>query len=275
MTISEVKKRLQNAGTRPHRSSGQHFLLDETIVEQMADIAKVQAGDTVLEIGPGLGVLTDVLLARGAHVIAVELDPRLADYLRRTHKHVEHLQVIDGDIFRVRLDAVLGNTPFKLVSNLPYNITSMVLRFFLSGPLKPTDMTILIQREVAERAIAGPGKMSLLALSVQWFSKPRKMLDVEGHSFFPIPEVVSSVLHCADIASGYAPDMEKEVFRLAKMGFAGKRKQLRNSLGAGLHQKNSQVDELLLTSGIAPEARPQDLSIENWLTLTKTVSKKV
>lgn len=272
MTVPEVRRLILRLGLKPDRAAGQHFLLDESVVERMVELADVQAGQMVLEIGPGLGVLTRCLLKRGATVVAVELDKRLAGYLRREFSREKNFQLIEGDIFRVRLDHILTDRGYKLVANVPYSATSGIFRQFLSHPPRPTSLTVLIQKEVAERVVALPGAMSLLSLSVQYYGRPEKCFDVPRISFLPAPAVTSSVLTVRDIQPG-EEKQAAEMFRLARMAFAGRRKQLRNSLSAGLHCSAEAVSDYLMQNGIAPEIRPQELSVENWLTLAKNISR--
>lgn len=270
MTKADVQKLLRETGLRPDRAAGQHFLLDETVVERMADLAQVKKNETVLEIGPGFGVLTKTLLRRGAKVIAIELDQRLATFLKSELADEKNATIVQGDVFRVRLDELVSDGKYKLVANVPYSATSGIFRQFLSQAPRPTSMTVLIQREVAQRIVAPPGEMSLLSLSVQYYGRPQLGFSVEPGAFVPIPAVYSAVVHVSDIHPGEAS--AEKMFRLARMGFAGRRKQLQNSLAAGLHRPATEVADILLKTGIAPEIRPQELSVQNWLTLAKSIS---
>jgi 16S rRNA (adenine1518-N6/adenine1519-N6)-dimethyltransferase len=271
MTTPETKRLIKQLGLKPDRAAGQHFLLDDQVVEQMADLAQVNERDTILEIGPGLGILTRALLRRGARVIAIELDRRLAGYLRATLGDQANLTLVEGDVFRVQIDQLVNDQQFKLVANLPYSATSGIFRQFLSTAPQPKSLTVLIQKEVAERIVAPPGAMSLLSLSVQYYGRPQKRLDVPPASFFPAPGVTSSVLSVDDIHPG--DETADEMFRLARMAFAGRRKQLQNSLAAGLRLPTSAASDFLLKMGVAPEIRPQELSVENWLMLAKNIKK--
>jgi len=271
MNREAIAKLVRQVGLRPSREAGQHFLLNESVVERMVEESEVGPKDTVLEIGPGFGVLTRALLARGASVIAVELDSRLAQFLRTTFNGESRLTLLEGDVFRVRLDKYLTDRKYKLIANLPYSATSMVFRQFLTRPPRPTMMCTLIQKEVAERITAEPGEMSMLSLSVQYFGRPAISFMVGRKDFDPIPAVDSAVLRVEKIQQEETV-ISKKAFRLAKFGFSGRRKQLKNSLAAGLHIDQSKVEDILLESGIAPEIRPQELSVENWLTLAKNVN---
>ncbi len=268
MTIPGIQKQIRDSGLQPSRAAGQHFLLDESVVERMCDAAKITAKDTVLEIGPGFGILTNALVARGAKVISIELDQRLAAYMRRTMSAATNLTVVEGDVFRVRLDEYVKDFGYKLVANLPYSSTSLIFRQFLTRAPRPTEMCVLIQREVAERITAPAGQHSLLSLSVQYYGQPSVLFEVPNTDFYPAPEVTSAVLQVKKIADK-SPELAKKMFRLAKMGFAGKRKQLKKSLAAGLHEEMANVSQVMLECGIAPEIRPQELEINSWLTLAE------
>lgn len=268
MTKFELEKLIRQVGLRPSRGAGQHFLMDETVVERMAEAASVGPHDVVLEIGPGFGVLTKLLLARGAKVISVELEQRLIPYLQKIFGQEKNFTLVEGDVFKVRLDQYLTDHKFKLVANLPYSATSLVFRQFLSHAPRPTEMCVLIQKEVAERITAAPGDMSMLALSVQYFGQPTKLFEIPPSSFFPAPAVTSSVLQVKKIKEMSAED-EKMMFRLARMAFSGRRKQLRNTLAGGLHVEDEKIADWLMELGIPPESRPQDLTVDNWLILAK------
>jgi 16S rRNA (adenine1518-N6/adenine1519-N6)-dimethyltransferase len=270
MTRQEIIRLLKKTGLQPQKAAGQHFLLDETVVERMVDAAGVGSDDTILEIGPGLGILTELLLARGAHVVAVELDRRLFAYLQQHFAGRRNLELVAGDIFKINLNKYLTDRKYKLVANLPYSATSMVFRQFLNQPPRPASMHVLIQAEVADRIIAEPGQMSLLALAVQLHGQPKKMFIVPRTSFYPAPEVTSAVLGIDQCTASDAA-VEETIFRLARIAFAGKRKQLHNSLASGLKRNVKEIEEKLLKLGIPPEIRPQELSIDNWLTLAKSI----
>lgn len=266
MNRDTVQRYLRETGLKPQRAAGQHFLMDETVVARMMKAAKVNAKDTILEIGPGFGVLTEALLNTGATVIAVELDTRLAEFLTKRLSARKNLTLITSDIFRVRLDQLLQDLSYKLVANLPYSATSLVFRNFLQQPPRPTSITVLIQKEVAERIVASPGKMSMLSLMTQYYSQPALLFPVPKTSFFPAPAVTSAVLHASNVS--VHPDEEVTwLFRTARAGFSAKRKQLHNSLASSFHLPPEKVADILLKTGIPPTIRPQDLTLAQWLEL--------
>lgn len=267
MTREQVNGILRKIGLRPQQAAGQNFLLDETIAEAMVDAAGVTEGDTVLEIGPGLGVLTDALLQRGARVVAVELDQRLFAYLQDKYQTNSNLKLVQGDIFRVNLNEYLQDGKYLLVANLPYSATSLIFRNFLSLVPRPTSLTTMIQRDVAERIVAQPGQMSVLSVMVQYYSQPSMLFDVPATSFTPTPKVVSSVLHC-EVTRPVQPT-DQDFFRLVRAGFSARRKQLKNTLSASLHCTVSEAEKMLEKAHISPSARAQELSVENWLSLAK------
>lgn len=264
MTRLEVQRLLKKIGLRPQRAAGQNFLIDQSICDEMIETAEVSAADTVLEIGPGLGILTDRLLAAGARVMAVELDQRLADYLRHRFRGQPRLNIVHGDIFRTRLDTELKDRGYKLVANLPYSATSLVFRNFLTLSPRPSALTVMIQKEVAERIVAEPGKMSLLSLSVQYHADPVLVSTVPPTSFWPAPEVTSAILHAALKDPEPPADERTRVFHLARAAFSGKRKTIANSLSALPEFSKADITNILTRVGISPSARPQDFSLEIW-----------
>lgn len=270
MTRAEVIRLLEQTGLRPQQAAGQNFLLDESVAEAMVDAADVQAGEKILEIGPGLGMLTEALSQRGANVTAVELDERLSKYLQQKYQPTKNVTIVPGDIFRVNLHEYVADGQYKLVANLPYSSTSLVFRNFLSQSPRPTSITVMIQRDVAERIVAEPGQLSMLALTVQYYSRPSLLFDVPAESFTPKPKVVSAVLHCEvtrPIQSG-----DRELFRVMRAGFSARRKQLKNTLSASLHRPVSEVADIMKKMGIGETARAQELTMENWLDLAKNFS---
>lgn len=263
MDREHVIKKIKQLGLRPQRAAGQHFLIDQSVVKRMVAAAEVTAQDTVLEIGPGFGVLTTELLQTGAKVIAVELDKRLASSLRQTFRGQKNFQLIEDDIFNVRLDELFQAGKYKLVANLPYSSTSLILRNFLTLPPQPISLTVMIQKEVAERVAAQPGFMSLLSLMAQYVSQPKLLFPVPRTSFEPPPEVTSMVIQLSQIVVPDPAEMER-VFRLARAAFAGRRKQLHNTLGNALSKKPDEIEQLLTKQGISPQTRPQELSVDDW-----------
>lgn len=270
MRRSEVIKLLKQTGLKPQTAAGQHFLLDETIPERMVEAADIAAGEKILEIGPGFGILTEALLNAGAEVIAVELDRRLASFLRKRFKDHPGFTLIEADIFRVNLHEYFEDNAYKVVANLPYSATSLVFRNFLTLKPRPTSMTVMIQREVARRLTAKPGDHSILSIISQYSATIDYLFDVPPEVFFPVPAVVSTVIHCHNIKNHESSE-EKRLIRMVKIGFSARRKQLKNTLAAGLKLPMEKIEQILNKNNISPKSRAQDLRLEDWLGLAKNL----
>ena len=254
----------------PNKSLGQHWLKDRLILEAIADAAELKPDDTVLEIGPGLGTLTSVLLTRAGKVVAVEFDKELAQKLPGQFPG-KNLEVIQSDILSFDLTSLPEG--FKVVGNIPYYITNKIVRKVSEGPHRPKISALLVQKEVAERIAAGPGEMSMLALAAQVYAEASLGVEVPRKYFTPPPEVDSQVIVLRTRSEPLvAPEDQAAFFRLARAGFSEKRKKLRSSLAGGLHLEKSAVDALLLRAGINPEARAQELSIDDWKRLLHELS---
>lgn len=266
--LKNLKLALKLSGLEAKKSYGQNFLVDKDALKAIVASADLAQTDTVLEIGPGLGVLTDELVKHAAQVVAVEADAELAELLQR--RATTNLSVVAADA----LQYDLGQLPkgYKVVANLPYYITSILLRFLLEANNKSTSITVLVQKEVAERIVAKPGQMSVLACSVQYYGRPRIVRVVPAASFYPAPKVDSAILHI-DIDAQPAFDADtKQLFRLIKAGFGEKRKMLRNALAGGLAINAEQAIELIAAAGLKETARAQELSLAEWAQLYRAYS---
>ena len=251
----------------PKKELGQHWLKDREILAAIADDADLSSDDTVLEIGPGLGTLTSELLRRAGSVVAVEFDPDLARKLPGQFPG-KNLQVVHEDILQFDLDSLPAG--YKVVANVPYYITSKIIEKLMTAKNKPSTVVILVQKEVAERVAAGPGDMSILAVSAQVFANARLGVLVPREYFTPPPKVDSQVVVLETLAMPLvAPEDEKAFFRVVKAGFVAKRKKLRSSIAAGLGISKPAAEELLRHAAINPELRAEDLSINDWLRLAK------
>jgi len=259
---------------KPARSKGQNFLINEKIYDQIVEAADLQPTDTVLEIGPGLGFLTAKLAARVRKVIAVELDDKLAAYLQMgvDAQDVENVEVINADILSFTIGPHLpaAEQRYKIVANLPYNITSIFLRRFLSLAPQPELLVLMLQKEVATRIVAAPPEMSILAVSVQYYAEPEIVRTVKAGNFWPEPEVDSAIikirLHQAGAASAAGPggQDDKKFFQIVRIGFSAKRKMLKNNLAAGLKLGAPILAKLLTDQGFSPKVRAEDLSVQDW-----------
>ena len=256
---------LKHHGLRPHKGLGQSFLQDPLALEKIVSAAEIQPTDTVLEIGPGLGSLTRYLAVSAREVIAVELDPNLLPPLKAVLSPYQNVRFVHGDILELSLKYLIAEKNYLVVANIPYYITSAVIRHLLEGEAKPRRIVLTIQKEVAQRICALPGDMSLLALSVQVYGKPRIVARIPAGAFFPAPKVDSAVLS-VDIYP--TPLIKRELldtfFQLIKAGFSQKRKTLRNSLSSGLHISPAETADLLTRANIDPQRRAETLNIEEW-----------
>lgn len=255
----------------PNKSLGQHWLRDRRVLAHIADCAEVEKDDTVLEIGPGLGTLTSELLRRSKQVVAVEFDSELARKLPAQFPG-KNLQVINSDILSFDLSVMPGG--YKVVANVPYYITSKIVQLLMTAKNKPAVAVLLIQKEVAERLAAQPGDMSILAVSAQIFADVSLGDVVPAELFTPPPKVDSQVVilktRHQSVLGGLS---EKEFFRVVKAGFSAKRKKLRSSLAGGLGVPKDQAMHYLDLAGIDADKRAEDLSIGEWMDLTKVVIK--
>ncbi|HUD11485.1 MAG TPA: 16S rRNA (adenine(1518)-N(6)/adenine(1519)-N(6))-dimethyltransferase RsmA [Candidatus Saccharimonadia bacterium] len=267
--VEDVRTAMKLAGIRPNKGLGQHFLVDRPSLQAIMDAAKVTSDDTVLEIGPGLGVMTRPLTRLAARVVAVETDPVLAELLRRDAP--DNLDVVEQDILQYDLSQLPPG--YKVIANIPYYLTSKIFRLLIESPQPPSVMSMLIQKEVAERIVARPGQMSILALSVQYYGRPEIICMVERHKFWPAPEVDSAVLRVTLSGPAFPADPDR-LFRLIKAGFGEKRKQLKNSLSGGLNLESDYAMRVIKSAKLSPTARAQELDLKAWQRLYKVAAKQ-
>jgi 16S rRNA (adenine1518-N6/adenine1519-N6)-dimethyltransferase len=262
-----VERYLRRYGLAPQRRLGQNHLVDGEVLESIVAAAEIRPGARVLEIGPGIGVLTAALLRAGAAVTAVEVDPRLAAHLRERFGGVEGLRLVEGDVLDVPLEALVA-PPWQLVANLPYQITSPVLHRVLDAEPRPTGFVLMLQREVAERVAAPPGAMSYLSVFVQYHANVRVLRIVPASAFEPAPEVESAVLVGRTVPRLLDPAGESDLWRLVQAAFRERRKMLHNVLPRQLPAVGRQRFEAALArAAIAPDRRPQTLGVDEWLAL--------
>lgn len=256
---------------RPRKSLSQHFLTDPDALDAIVDAAELAPGDRVVEIGPGLGVLTRRLLATGAQVIAVELDARLADYLRGELGSVRTFTLVESDALALHPRELFAGEPMKVVANIPYHITSPLLHAFLEGARPPELTVLLVQREVAERVAAPPGEMSYLSVFVQNVTDAEVVAIVPAAAFEPAPAVDSAVLRLRRRTTPVVADGEgrEPFYRVVQAGFRQRRKQVHNGLSRELPVERSVVTSALAACGVHPERRPQTLSVDEWACLTE------
>jgi 16S rRNA (adenine1518-N6/adenine1519-N6)-dimethyltransferase len=284
--LTQTRALLRRFDLQARKSLGQHFLIDGEVLRLIASAAELTPTDVIMEIGPGLGVLTKELAQQAGGVIAIELDSKLAAILKRTLVSFKNVFIINKDIIEIEPAALLReqrtgfpptiSSPFsyKVVANLPYYITSPVLRHFLEASVKPQIMVVMVQKEVAEAIVAKPGGMSLLSISVQFYGKPRIISYVPAQCFYPAPEVDSAILRidvCPQPA--VAVTDEKNFFDLVRAGFSASRKQIVNSLAQGLELSKTEVLSLLEKAHIVPQRRAETLSLDEWAQLWQVIYK--
>lgn len=268
--INDLRVALQLAGLSAKKGLGQHFLVDRQALDSVMVAGELQSSDTVVEVGPGLGVMTTPLTEAVKQVYAVELDPHLAELLERDKP--ANLEVIHSDV--MKLDLTAFPKGYKVVANIPYYLTSAIIRLFLSADKRPSVMSLLIQKEVADRIVAQPGQMSILALSVQYYGTPKLIEVVERHKFWPSPKVDSAILQIKTYDQPAFEADSQRLFRLIKAGYGEKRKMLKNSLAGGLNIDMALALQLVTAAGLAETARAQELSLEQWEPIYRLAIKK-
>lgn len=269
--IRKIKQILEMFGARPNTDLGQHFLVEEKYLDQIIDAAEPLTGKKVLEIGPGMGVLTRKLSKAADEVLAIEVDGRMVSILKTLCLKCTNLTIKEMDVRQFDPTAI-GD--YKIVANLPYYLTSHIIRKFLEEKNKPEQMVILVQKEVAERICAKPNKMNMLGISVQFYGEPSIMGIVPREAFYPTPQVNSAIvrinIYKTPIFSDVNPD---KFFRLVKSGFGEKRKQLINSL-ASLGYDREELEKLLKKAGVDPQRRAETLTLAEWRNVYKNFYPK-
>jgi 16S rRNA (adenine1518-N6/adenine1519-N6)-dimethyltransferase len=270
---------LRQYALRPDKSLGQNYLVDESALCKIMAVAEVAGDEDVLEIGPGLGSLTRLLALAARSVVAVELDARLMPPLKEVLAGFTNVSLVQGDILALnpaqlitRPDTLVARPEYLVVANIPYYITSALLRHLLEAERPPRRLVLTVQEEVARRICATPGDMSLLSLSVQLYGKPSVKARIPAGAFYPAPKVDSAVIRIDLFPAPCIPSPWLDTFfRLAKAGFSQKRKTLRNSLAGGMGWSTTQAAETLQRAGILPQRRAESLSLEEWRRLVEIV----
>ena len=276
--LSQTKDLLRRAGLHARKGLGQHFLVDGGYLKYILEAAELGELDTVIEVGPGLGTLTRALGERAGRVVAIEKDEHLSGVLRETIS-AANVTVLNEDILKMNLPLILrqhvtGNPiRYKVVANLPYYITSPVLRFFLEAEIKPQRLVVMVQKEVARQITAKPGGMSLLSIAVQLYGEPRIVKYVPARAFYPPPDVDSAILR-VDVFPQPKVDVETgSFFTVVRAGFSAARKQIANSISHRLDLPKEEVQRMLARASIEPQRRAETLSIEEWGKLWKEYTK--
>jgi 16S rRNA (adenine1518-N6/adenine1519-N6)-dimethyltransferase len=269
----DIRTLLRRYDLRPDSRLGQNFLEDEAALRTIVDSAEILGGETVLEIGPGLGSLTRRLAQKAQRVVAVELDERLLPALEAVLSSFDNVRLVQGDILELNPADLAPAQDYPVVANIPYYITSALIRHLLEGERPPDRIVLTIQREVAERICAEPGDMSLLSLSVQVYGQPRIVARIPARAFYPVPKVDSSVVRIDLYDHPQVPEPSLEIFfRLIKAGFSQKRKNLRNSLSGGMRWEKDFTVRLLKACDIDPRWRAQRLSLDDWRRLAEELA---
>ncbi len=256
--------------TRPRKSLGQHFLKDIEVVKSIIRTAKITPDDIVIEVGPGRGILTQELAKQLCPVIAIEIDENLVALLRKNLANYSNISILQSDILQTDIGALLNKfyqtiLPYKVVANIPYYITSPILRHFLESNLKPQLMVVMVQKEVGEAIVAQPGQMSPLSVGIQYYGNPTIVTKVPADSFYPRPKVDSVILKIEPYLNPIIPvDDEEKFFRIVHAGFSTPRKQLRNSFSNGMGITPAKAEELLEKAGISAKRRAETLSLKEW-----------
>lgn len=268
ISSDRVRGQLRGAGLRARKSLGQNFLVNEAVRDSIIEAAGLSDADTVIEVGPGLGALTEKLAAQAGRVIAVELDDSLAERLKNRLVRFSNIDIINADILELDLSGLTGGGAYKVVANIPYYITSPILRFFMQAEQRPSLMVIMMQEEVARDVTAKPGSMGFLAVSMRLFSVPRMICRVPADCFYPAPKVDSAVVRFDVLPRPAVEVGDVEGFlELLHAGFKAPRKQLHNSLAIGLGLEPAAADRILKRAGIDSSRRPGTLTLDEWSAL--------
>lgn len=268
------KQLLETFALAPKKSLGQNFLHDPNTLARIIESADLPPNATVLEIGPGTGALTRLLANHAARVVCVETDMRLQPVLEQQLQGLGHVEIHWGDFLKVDMDALLGDSPYYVVANLPYYITSAIIRRLFEAPNPPHRLVLTVQKEVAERILAKPGDMSLLSVSVQFYGEPQWVMTLNPAVFWPRPDVESAVIRIDvyEHPNSIVSDIPR-FFQIVRAGFSQKRKQLKNALAGGLGIKAATLEPILTQAGIDPSRRAETLSLPEWEALYRAFTQ--
>ena len=255
------------------KSLGQNFLRDEAVLEKIVESADLKSDDFVIEIGPGEGVLTEKLSKKGGKVLAIELDDRLIPILNDKFRNKKNVEIFHGDILKINLNEFFSkhnmqDTRYKVVANLPYYITSPIIRYFLENENHPSEMILMVQKEVAQRIVAESGEMSILAVAVQYYAKAEYLFTVSKDAFEPAPKVDSAVIKISEINNDKSEDVKK-FFQIVRTGFSSKRKTLANNLASSFQKDKKEIENILEEMSFSKMVRAQELSVEDWKKIQK------
>lgn len=260
------------------RSLGQNFLKNVAVVDKIMEAAQITIDDVIIEIGPGQGMLTQALVQSAQKVITIELDERLISQLAERFEKYDNIEIIHGDILHMNIPELLMQyniDRYKVVANIPYYITAPIIRLFLENSSAPTEIVLMVQKEVAERLVAMPGAMSVLAVSAQYYADISYVFTVARDEFDPVPQVDSAVVKLV-ANNKHNPNSQetKSFFRTVKIGFSARRKTLLNNIANGYHKEKNDIEKILTACHISPQSRAQELTLENWQDLSHILEKK-
>lgn len=271
-----VKEILDKYEIRPLKRLGQNFLVSKKALNVFINACDFKKNDVVLEIGPGLGTITQVIATKVKKVIATEKDKKMCEIMKQTLKDFENIEITNQDILKLKIPISKSQCQnpkeYKMVGNLPFYITAPIIRKFLETKNQPKEMIFMIQKEVAQRICAKPPKMNLLAVSIQFYAKPKILSYLPKNSFWPQPKVDSAILRITPLINADKKLINANLFfEIVRAGFAHPRKQLVNNLAKGLKKDKEKVAVWLLENSIKPEQRAETLSVQDWINLTKSL----
>lgn len=276
ITPLKIPELLRQFNLRPDKRLGQNFLVDDRLLSRIVEIAEIAPDDVILEIGPGLGSLTRHLAQKARQVVAVELDERLIPALQQVVSPHSNVRIVPGDILGQDISQLIQSPGYLVVANIPYYITSQLIRHLLEASLLPRRLVLTVQAEVAERICAEPGRLSLLALSVQVYGQPGVRARIPAGAFYPPPKVDSAVVR-VDLHEKprIAPEKIESFFQLAKAGFSQKRKTIKNALRGGMHWTPAECEAILNAAGIDTQRRAETLDLDEWSRLVDVVERNL
>ena len=268
-----VKGLIKKYRAPPSKKLGQNFLIDKGVVKKIIKSANLKRKDNILEIGPGLGTLTLELAKKAKKVIAIEKDPKMIEILKETLKNFKNVEIVQGDILKISNSQFLISN-YKVVANLPFYLTAPVIRKFLEAKNPPKEMILMVQKEVGQRICACPPKMSILAVSVQFYAKAEIISWVSKKSSWPQPKIDSAIIKITPKKPTIKLGLVDLFFKVVKAGFSQPRKQLINNLSKKLKMDKEKVKNWLFKNAIEPKQRAETLTVKDWLNLTKSFKIK-
>lgn len=273
INISTIKNILKTHGFWAKKYLGQHFLIDDNIIQATIQAADLKKDDLVIEIGPGIGALTSQICPKVKKIIAVEIDPKLTAILKENFKECKNLEIINTDILKTKISEI-NTQPYKIISSLPYQITGPFFKKFLELEKRPQSITLILQKEVAERVCAKPPRMNSLALLIQFYGEAEIIKNISKKSFWPKPEVESALIKIVvrDQRSAIRDIDERLFFRLIKAAFVSKRKKILNSLSGSLNIDKAVIEKAFQVTGLDYNKRPQEFSLGDWIKIYQVFS---